>query len=97
MASLPTAPDEFWGNGKQESEHSLMRLIRKKKTSASYAFIGAALGALLPAALSAIPVGIVLSGAAQAQGSVIRDIRVEGNRRLEPETIRSYMKLSVGE
>lgn len=39
---------------------------------------------------------IAFAGQAEAQG-VIRDIRVSGNRRLEPETIRSYMKLSVGD
>lgn len=33
---------------------------------------------------------------AHAQG-VIRDIRVEGNRRVEPETVRSYLQFSVGE
>ncbi len=39
---------------------------------------------------------IVFSTAAQAQG-VIREIRVTGNRRLEPETVRSYLKFSVGD
>ncbi len=33
---------------------------------------------------------------ARAQG-VVREIRVVGNRRLEPETVRSYMKFSVGD
>lgn len=33
---------------------------------------------------------------AYAQG-VVRDIRVEGNRRVEPETVRSYLQFSVGE
>jgi outer membrane protein insertion porin family len=31
-----------------------------------------------------------------AQG-VVRDIRVEGNRRVEPETVRSYLRFSVGD
>jgi outer membrane protein insertion porin family len=31
-----------------------------------------------------------------AQGAV-RDIRVEGNRRVEPETVRSYLQFSVGD
>lgn len=35
-------------------------------------------------------------GAAQAQGA-IRDIRVIGNRRVEPETVRSYLQFSVGD
>jgi outer membrane protein insertion porin family len=34
---------------------------------------------------------------ANAQDSRIRDIRVVGNRRVEPETVRSYMRLSVGD
>lgn len=35
--------------------------------------------------------------AAQAQGAVIRDIRVVGNRRVEPETVRSYLQFNVGD
>jgi outer membrane protein insertion porin family len=38
----------------------------------------------------------ILSPAA-AQDSRIRDIRVVGNRRVEPETVRSYMRVSVGD
>ncbi len=34
--------------------------------------------------------------AAQAQ-SVVRDIQVVGNRRVEPETVRSYLRFSVGD
>jgi cell division septal protein FtsQ len=65
-----------------------MRLIRKKKTGARHALFGMTLAALLPLAVSVIPMVVTFSGLAQAQGSVIRDIRVEGNRRLEPETVR---------
>jgi outer membrane protein insertion porin family len=36
------------------------------------------------------------SAPVHAQG-VVRDIRVEGNRRVEPETVRSYLQFSVGE
>ena len=36
------------------------------------------------------------SGAAFAQG-VISDIKVVGNRRVEPETVRSYLQFSAGE
>jgi outer membrane protein insertion porin family len=32
----------------------------------------------------------------QAQGATIRAINVEGNRRVEPETVRSYLQFSVG-
>ncbi len=34
---------------------------------------------------------------AQAQGSVIRSIRVVGNRRVQPETVRSYLQFQVGD
>jgi outer membrane protein insertion porin family len=33
----------------------------------------------------------------QAQGSVIREIRVAGNRRVEPETVRSYLRFNIGD
>lgn len=39
---------------------------------------------------------VALSQSAHAQG-VVRDIRVEGNRRVEPETVRSYLQFSVGQ
>ena len=37
-----------------------------------------------------------LSGPAFAQG-VVKDIQVAGNRRVEPETVRSYLQFSAGE
>ena len=37
-----------------------------------------------------------VSSSAAAQGA-IRDIRVVGNRRVEPETVRSYLQFSVGD
>jgi outer membrane protein insertion porin family len=40
---------------------------------------------------------VTLSDSAFAQSSVIRDIRVAGNRRVEPETVRSYLRFSVGD
>ncbi len=49
-----------------------------------------ALGLVIPATV-AVPVQ------AQAQGAVIRDIAVTGNRRVEPETVRSYLELRVGD
>lgn len=36
------------------------------------------------------------SGAAFAQG-VIKNIEIEGNRRVEPETVRSYLQFNVGD
>jgi outer membrane protein insertion porin family len=38
----------------------------------------------------------LLTSVASAQGA-IRDIRVAGNRRVEPETVRSYLQFSVGD
>ena len=35
--------------------------------------------------------------AAQAQSVVIREIQVVGNRRVEPETVRSYLHFTVGD
>jgi outer membrane protein insertion porin family len=39
---------------------------------------------------------VAFSAPAHAQG-VVREIRVEGNRRVEPETVRSYLQFSVGQ
>lgn len=38
-----------------------------------------------------------VSTTAQAQDGRVREIRVSGNRRVEPETVRSYLKFSVGD
>ncbi len=49
---------------------------------------------LLPLA-AAGPVGWVSK--AEAQASAIRDIRVVGNKRVEPETVRTYLKFNAGD
>ena len=41
--------------------------------------------------------GVQIASSAFAQSAVIREIRVSGNRRVEPETVRSYLKFSVGD
>ncbi|MFM1813646.1 MAG: outer membrane protein assembly factor BamA [Pseudomonadota bacterium] len=41
--------------------------------------------------------GVLTSTPVMAQGATIRDIKVEGNRRIEPETVRSYLAFSVGD
>lgn len=43
------------------------------------------------------PGGVLAPTAAQAQGATIREIQVQGNRRIEPETVRSYLAFSVGD
>lgn len=40
---------------------------------------------------------LVFAHEAAAQGAVVRQIDVTGNRRVEPETVRSYMRFSVGD
>ena len=40
---------------------------------------------------------VVAPEATQAQGAVVREIRVVGNRRVEPETVRSYLQFAVGD
>ena len=49
-----------------------------------------------PSTISVNALQGIVSGPASAQG-VVRDIRVEGNRRVEPETVRSYLQFSVGQ
>ena len=40
---------------------------------------------------------LCLTSPALAQSGVVREIRVAGNRRVEPETVRSYLQLAVGD
>jgi outer membrane protein insertion porin family len=52
--------------------------------------------------LSSVPLSLGVSACfgdlyASAQGAVIRSIVVEGNRRVEPETVRSYLTFSSGD
>ncbi len=59
------------------------------------------LGLLTIAVLSAAGAADMLlvsqSAQAQAQATVVREIKVAGNRRVEPETVRSYLQFSVGD
>lgn len=54
------------------------------------------MGLLLALAAMVVPAMLPGGGQAAAQ-TVIRDIRVTGNQRVEPETVRSYLTFSVGE
>jgi outer membrane protein insertion porin family len=40
---------------------------------------------------------VLWAPAAQAQSGVIREIRVVGNKRVEPETVRTYLKFNAGD
>lgn len=55
---------------------------------------------LLVLAVGTVPAGVVLglaTGSLEAQAQVIRSIRVEGNKRVEPETVRTYLAITVGD
>lgn len=58
--------------------------------------IGFALAIAIAAPLYAAPDLMLGANKAYAQAAVVRDIRVEGNRRVEAETVRSYLTFSVG-
>ena len=60
--------------------------------------VRAALTILAAVIMVTVTAATVHSTEAFAQsGTVIRDIRVEGNSRIEPETVRSYLKFTAGE
>lgn len=56
-----------------------------------------ALAIVAGAALGISGDNVVGMGRASAQDSRVREIKVVGNRRVEPETVRSYMRISVGD
>lgn len=58
---------------------------------------GLRLLALILAAVVALPVTGVLSSSTVVAQTVVRDIQVEGNRRVEADTVRSYLQFSVGD
>jgi outer membrane protein insertion porin family len=49
------------------------------------------------AVLAVSAVAFVPAAGAQSSGAVIREIRVEGIERIEPETVRSYLPLRAGQ
>ncbi|MEO8650835.1 MAG: outer membrane protein assembly factor BamA [Hyphomicrobiaceae bacterium] len=60
--------------------------------------VALALALWVPLAVSvAGGLGLYASTAAQAQDARVREIQVVGNRRVEPETVRSYMRVTVGD
>lgn len=70
-----------------------MRMIRKVGRG------GLAFLSLVALAMSALtlPQATPLATMAWAQSAAIRDIAISGNRRVEPETVRSYLKFNVGD
>ncbi|MFP4536708.1 MAG: outer membrane protein assembly factor BamA [Dichotomicrobium sp.] len=57
----------------------------------------AVLAATVVLALAAMAVAEVATGDATATAQTIRDIQVSGNKRVEPETVKSYLTFSVGD
>ena len=55
------------------------------------------LALVLPGVACFVPNLGVQPAAAAQPAAAIRNINVEGNRRVEPETVRSYLKFSVGD
>ena len=66
--------------------------LRIAKSRACRAFCALVLTATL-AMMIDVAVGVA---PAQAQAVVVREIQVAGNRRVEPETVRSYLQFSIG-
>ena len=56
----------------------------------------AAFRVALALACAGASIAVVPVAATAADGVIIREIVVEGNRRVEPETVRSYVTLAVG-
>ena len=52
---------------------------------------------LIWAAALAVAEPVFWAPAAQAQSGAIREIRVVGNKRVEPETVRTYLKFNAGD
>jgi len=57
----------------------------------------AALAVTMMLGLAAVTAADVTFGSSLAQAQTIQDIRVSGNKRVEPETVKSYLTFSVGD
>jgi len=56
-----------------------------------------ALALMLTAAPAMLVLNVQTADRAEAQGVIVRAIDVRGNKRVEPETVRSYLQFSVGD
>jgi outer membrane protein insertion porin family len=70
-----------------------MPLLGMRESGGWRCILAVAMALCVPAAMGPV----VLSSPVEAQSSAIREIRVAGNRRVEPETVRSYLKFNVGD
>ena len=85
------------GGWRTERQTPGMRNFRRLKSGGWRVLLAVVLAVPAATALAtAIECAVGLSPAA-AQSGVIRDIQVSGNRRVEPETVRSYLKFTVGD
>lgn len=57
----------------------------------------AAVAVTMMLGLAAVTAADVTYGGSLAQAQTIQDIRVSGNKRVEPETVKSYLTFSVGD
>ena len=71
-------------------------MLRKLGIGGSSIALALALWAPLAVGCAGV-LGVFASGVVQAQDLRVREIQVVGNRRVEPETVRSYMRVSVGD
>ena len=63
--------------------------------SGGWHFVVAAMVAFC--ALTVVEPVVYSASPAEAQSGTIREIRVVGNRRVEPETVRTYLRFSIGD
>jgi outer membrane protein insertion porin family len=63
--------------------------------SGGWHFVVAAMVAVC--ALTVVEPVVYSASRAEAQSGTIREIRVVGNRRVEPETVRTYLRFSIGD
>ena len=69
-------------------------MLERVKTARAV-FFALLAGAVLPM-LTVAAIELSSTKALAQSSGLIRDIRVEGNRRVEPETVRSYLKFAPG-
>jgi len=71
------------------------KLMLERVKTARAVFFALLAGAVLPM-LTVAAIELSSTKALAQSSGLIRDIRVEGNRRVEPETVRSYLKFAPG-
>ena len=80
-----------WGTGVIGAIRSMLRTIIISRVHTALIILAAVIAVTITA-------GPMLSTGAFAQGGpAIRDIRVVGNRRIEPETVKSYLTFTPGQ